>query len=94
MQGMGSAHASLVELQLQADWFETYDADGGESSPDILGIHCEILFKTISCLEEGQKITMSMEKEDDRLSIDFTGSAEGKRSIKKKQFRFHSKFVG
>ena len=83
MQGMGSSHASLVELQLHKDWFEVYDVDQTEGHPEILGIHCEILFRTISCLEEGQKITMCMKPGDDRLAIDFTGSTEGKRSIKK-----------
>lgn len=83
MQGMGSSHASLVELQLNKDWFEVYDVDQTEGHPEILGIHCEILFRTISCLEEGQKITICMNPGDDRLAIDFTGSTEGKRSIKK-----------
>ena len=67
IQGMGEAQACLVELELQKEWFQTYEV----KSPFVLGIHCEYMFKMIGCLEDGQKITMYMPEDGDKLNVDF-----------------------
>ena len=67
IQGMGSSQVCLFELLLQKDWFAEYTVDKSFA----MGIHCEFMFKMLGCLEDGQKITMHMKEDADRLSVDF-----------------------
>jgi len=67
IQGMGASHVCLFELLLQKEWFAEYKVD----KPFVMGIHCEFMFKMLGCLEDGQKITMHMNEDEDRLSVDF-----------------------
>jgi len=69
MQGMDYSHACLFELNLGDDWFDEYNVSGDFR----IGICCEILFKIISCHEEGQRIVMSMDRGHDRLRLEFLG---------------------
>lgn len=81
IQGMGEAQACLVELELQKEWFQTYELEASF----VMGIHCEYMFKMIGCLEDGQKITMYMPEDGDKLNVDFDAIDEsGKKSIQKK----------
>jgi len=43
-----------------------------------MGIHCEFMFKMLGCLEDGQKITMYMKEDADKLSVDFESIGENK----------------
>jgi proliferating cell nuclear antigen len=79
IQGMDDARVCLFELLLQKDWFEEYDV----STQEVLGIRCEIMFKMIGCLEDGQKITMCMNDKNDKLSVDFEGNDSTNKTIKK-----------
>lgn len=79
IQGMDDSHVCLFELLLQKDWFEEYDITNSE----VLGIHCEIMFKMIGCLEDGQKITMYMNDKSDKLSVDFEGHDAASKTVKK-----------
>ena len=79
IQGMGEAQACLFELLIQKDWFEEYEVD----IPQILGIHCESIFKMINCLQDGQKITMSKEITDNTLSVKFDSITDDVKTIKK-----------
>jgi len=72
IQGMGSSQVCLFELLLQKDWFEEYTVDKNF----VMGIHCEFMFKMLGCLEDGQKITMHMKEDADRLSVDFESLGE------------------
>ncbi|MBC8306902.1 MAG: proliferating cell nuclear antigen (pcna) [Pelagibacterales bacterium] len=74
IQGMTSCHTSLFELKLSNDWFAEYICERDK----IIGVNCELLFKCIDCLQEGQKIIISQVK--DRLCLQFTG---GKNNIDK-----------
>jgi proliferating cell nuclear antigen PCNA len=79
IQGMDDARVCLFELLLQSDWFEEFDVN----KQDVLGIKCEIMFKMIGCLEDGQKIVMHMKDKADKLSVDFDALSGDKKSIKK-----------
>lgn len=74
IQGMTGCHTSLFELKLSNNWFSEYDCDVDK----IIGVNCELLFKCIDCLQEGQKIIVFESK--DRLCLQFIG---GKNTIQK-----------
>ena len=67
IQGMGHSHVCLFELILQKEWFSEFEV----KKPFAMGIHCEFMFKMLGCLEDGQKITMYMDEDADKLSVDF-----------------------
>ncbi len=69
MQGMDSSHACLFELSLAADWFDHYVLP----TPCVLGVYSIILSKVISCLLDGQTITLSMDADGDRLGVELAG---------------------
>lgn len=75
-QGMHPSHASLFELNLNKEWFSEYDVD----REILLGVNCEILFKVINCISDGQHIIISLSENGDKLIFDF----QGKGSIHKK----------
>jgi len=79
IQGMDDARVCLFELLLQDDWFAEFDVNKQE----VLGIRCEIMFKMIGCLEDGQKIIMHMKDGADNLSVDFDALSADKKTIKK-----------
>lgn len=72
IQGMGVSHVCLFELVLQNDWFSEYEV----KEPFVMGIHSEFMSKMLGCLEDGQKITMYMKENADKLSVDFDSSGE------------------
>jgi len=72
IQGMGQSQICLFELLLQKDWFAEYNVD----KSFVLGLHCEFMFKMLGCLEDGQKITMHMKEDEDKLSVDFESLGE------------------
>ena len=76
---MDDARVCLFELLLQSDWFEEFDVN----KQDVLGIKCEIMFKMIGCLEDGQKIIMHMKDGADNLSIDFDALSADEKTIKR-----------
>ena len=78
IQAMDSAHACLFELLLQKEWFQEFIV----KKPFTMGIHCEFMFKMIECLEDGQKITMSLSSNQDKLAINFD-SIEDSNTIQK-----------
>ena len=69
IQSMDSSHACLVEINIEASWFDNYEVDEDE----VLGINSEILFKIIDCWKEDQEITIYT-KNNNNLFIDFVGS--------------------
>ena len=68
IQSMDSSHACLVEINIEASWFDNYEVDEDE----VLGINSEILFKIIDCWKEDQEITIYTK--NDNLFIDFIGT--------------------
>ena len=74
IQGMGQSQVCLFELLIQKDWFTEYEVN----KPFVMGIHCEFMFKMLGCLEDGQKITMYMKEDADKLSVDFESIGENK----------------
>jgi proliferating cell nuclear antigen PCNA len=66
-QGMTSCHCSFFELNLSDDWFKTYVC----LEECVVGVNCEILFKCISSLEEGQLITFEHIRGSDKILLDF-----------------------
>jgi len=72
IQGMGDSHVCLFELILQKDWFAEFEVVKAFA----MGIHCEFMFKMLGCLEDGQKITMHMDEDDDKLAVEFDSSGE------------------
>jgi proliferating cell nuclear antigen PCNA len=68
-QGMHPSHASLFELNLEKEWFSEYDVQ----ERHMLGINCEILFKTVNCIADGQHIILSLTKSQDKLKLNFQG---------------------
>ena len=75
-QGMDSSHICLFEMNIKPDWFDTYTC----TEDCVMGIHCEMLFKIISCIKEGQYIDMSYneDKNGDKLTIDLLGNSYDK----------------
>ena len=69
-QGMCPAHTSLFELNIVKDWFKQYEFD----KEVVIGVNCEMLFKCVNCLEEGQEIKFrKLQKKLDNLKLTFTG---------------------
>jgi len=66
IQGMTGCHTSLFELKLSNKWFTSFECD----KDTVIGVNCELLFKCIDCLQEGQKIVVYQKK--DRLCLEFT----------------------
>jgi len=69
MQGMDNTHALLFEMNLEKEWFDSYDV----TTQDTFGLHCETFFKIINCLNNGQYITIECEPVDDYMTITFVG---------------------
>ena len=74
IQGMGDSQVCLFELLIQKNWFTEYEVN----KPFVMGMHCEFMFKMLGCLEDGQKITMYMKEDADKLSVDFESIGENK----------------
>lgn len=74
-QGMTSCHCSMFELKLSKEWFNEYSC----VKEHVIGVKCELLFNSISCLEEGQTITAKYDEKEDNLKLHF----EGKNAITK-----------
>jgi len=74
IQGMGDSQVCLFELLIQKDWFTEYEVN----KSFVMGLHCEFMFKMLNCLEDGQKITMYMKEDADKLSVDFESIGENK----------------
>ena len=68
IQGMDSSHACLIEINIEKDWFDSFEIEEG-----VLGVNCAMLFKIIDCWKEGQTITI-YSKNYDKLSVDFEGT--------------------
>lgn len=66
-QGMTSCHCSFFELNLADTWFKTYSCP----EDSVVGVNCEILFKCISSLEEGQIIIFEYAHGSDKILLDF-----------------------
>jgi len=77
MQGMDVSHACLFELKISEKWFDEFKV----KTDCIIGVYCEILFRIISCLSDGQCITLSMGESKDQLCIDFTGKGTIEKSF-------------
>ena len=74
-QGMDSSHICLFEMDIKPEWFDNYNC----SEECIMGINCEMLFKIISCIKEGQYIDMLYNTENgDKLTIDLLGNSYDK----------------
>jgi proliferating cell nuclear antigen PCNA len=68
IQGMCSAHVLLFELNISKDWFDSYETTF--VSQVNLGVNCEILFKIINCINDGQMIKFQYcERNLDKLII-------------------------
>ena len=75
-QGMDSSHICLFEMNITPEWFDGYSC----TEPCIMGVHCEMLFKIISCIKEGQHIDMKFDPNNsgDKLIIDLLGNSYDK----------------
>ena len=75
-QGMDSSHVCLFELNIKPGWFDTYNC----SQECVMGIHCEMLFKIISCIKEGQHIDMKHDPVNSasKLTINLLGNSYDK----------------
>tara|TARA_A100001015_G_C15037184_1_gene737071 strand:+ start:849 stop:1646 length:798 start_codon:yes stop_codon:yes gene_type:complete len=73
-QGMDSGHVCLFELQIGSQWFDSYTC----TTKCSMGINCEMLFKIISCLKEGQYIDMKHDPDSSKLTIDLLGNSYDK----------------
>ncbi len=75
-QGMDSSHVCLFELNIRPGWFDTYNC----SQECVMGIHCEMLFKIISCIKEGQHIDMKHDPVNSasKLTINLLGNSYDK----------------
>ncbi len=66
-QGITSCHCSFFELNLCNSWFKEYNC----AEECIVGVNCEILFKCISSLEEGQTISFEHPYGGDKIYLNF-----------------------
>ena len=66
---MDASHACLIEVQIKHDWFDEYNLNEHQ----VVGLNCELLFKIIGCLQEGQEIYMAIEDGGDYLQIELKG---------------------
>lgn len=73
-QGMDGSHVCLFELKIGEDWFDEYECDEACS----MGINCEMLYKILSCLKEGQHISMKHDNTTSKLTIDLLGNSYDK----------------
>ena len=73
-QGMDGSHVCLFELKIGEDWFDEYKCDEACS----MGINCEMLYKILSCLKEGQHISMRHDNTTSKLTIDLLGNSYDK----------------
>ena len=75
-QGMDSSHVCLFEMNITPEWFDAY----GCNEECMMGVHCEMLFKIISCIKEGQYIDMKYDPDSsgDKLTIDLLGNSYDK----------------
>ena len=75
-QGMDSSHICLFEMNIKPEWFDNYNC----TEDCMMGIHCEMLFKIVSCIKEGQHIDMwyDTEKKGDKLTINLIGNSYDK----------------
>ena len=73
-QGMDSGHVCLFELNIGGEWFDKYSC----SEPCSMGINCEMLFKIISCIKEGQHIDMKHDPSTPKLTVDLLGNSYDK----------------
>ena len=69
VQTMDSARVSIIEVNLQSEWFDNYIFNN--TGDIVLGISCNILFKILNAREKNQKIQMVYES-NDILQIHFT----------------------
>ena len=69
IQGMDINHACLIEMNIREGWFDSYHTP----IPQRIGLNCELLFKIMGCLEEGQEINMSMDDQGDTLQVELAG---------------------
>jgi len=69
IQGMDNSHACLIEINIHAQWFDSYITPISQR----IGLNCELLFKIIGCLQEGQEIKMSMDDQGDTMQIELVG---------------------
>lgn len=71
IQTMDSGHVSIIEMDLPATWFDTYD----HTSPGAitLGINSTVLYKVLNAREKTQTINISyVDSDTDKLFIHFT----------------------
>jgi len=66
----------LFEMNITPEWFDAY----GCNEECMMGVHCEMLFKIISCIKEGQYIDMKYDPDSsgDKLTIDLLGNSYDK----------------
>ncbi len=68
IQGLCSAHVLMFDLEISNEWFDEYDNTFVNQMN--LGVNCEILFKIINCISDGQKIKIEyFERKLDTLTI-------------------------
>lgn len=68
-QGMDSAHISLFEIKLLADWFDEFECE----TDDLIGINCELFYKVISCIDDNQSIELTKDSKKDFFNIKLFG---------------------
>tara|TARA_B110000444_G_C18754267_1_gene554317 strand:+ start:163 stop:810 length:648 start_codon:yes stop_codon:yes gene_type:complete len=63
-------------MNITPEWFDAYECN----EECMMGVHCEMLFKIISCIKEGQYIDMKYDPDSsgDKLTIDLLGNSYDK----------------
>jgi len=71
IQSMDSGHVSVLEINIPAAWFDSYEHT--HSSSITMGVHSPIFYKILSVRDKAQTLHINYDGDtDDKLSIHFT----------------------
>lgn len=64
-QMMDASQISMVELNINSDWFDEYNIQ----TEQVVGIHIETFDKILSCIDKNYTIELNIEEKTDKLNI-------------------------
>jgi proliferating cell nuclear antigen PCNA len=70
IQCMDDSHCCLFECDLHSSWFKTYEYNAASDQPSI-GINIVMLNKVLNTWNDTQTLTIELEPESDKISINF-----------------------
>jgi len=68
VQGMDSSHVSIFEINIQKEWFDSYDV----SNKTVLGVNCNILWKILHTLHAKHELKLCFESNADVMELNFS----------------------